>query len=84
MLSFREIHVCLQLRGKGLFETKCASLHLEKPKLQEVFLSKTNSNRHIWNKMNTSPLENPNRQAVFLSKTNSIVTGKQSDRCSCF
>jgi hypothetical protein len=34
-----EIHMFLKLRGIGLFEIKRAYLHLEKPKLQEVFLS---------------------------------------------
>jgi hypothetical protein len=35
--------VFLQLSGKGLFGKQRSYLHLEKPYLQEVFFSKTNS-----------------------------------------
>jgi hypothetical protein len=38
-----ELHVFFQLSSIGLFGTKRAYLHLEKPKLQEIFLSETNS-----------------------------------------
>jgi hypothetical protein len=40
---FGEIHMFLQLSRIGLFGTKRAYLHLEKPTLQEVFFSKTYS-----------------------------------------
>jgi hypothetical protein len=39
MVYFGEIHVFLQLNRIDLFGTKRANLHLEKPKLQGVFLS---------------------------------------------
>jgi hypothetical protein len=38
-----EIHVVIQLSLIGLFGTKKAYLHLEKPKLQEVLPLKSNS-----------------------------------------
>jgi hypothetical protein len=38
---FGDVHVFLQLSRIGLFGTKRANLHLEKPTLWEVFLSKT-------------------------------------------
>jgi hypothetical protein len=41
MVSFHKIHVFPQLRGIGLLGTKTLYLHLQKHKLQEVFLSKT-------------------------------------------
>ena len=40
---FWEIHVFLQLSWIGLFGTKSGYIHLEKSKLQEVFLSKSNA-----------------------------------------
>jgi hypothetical protein len=43
MVFLVEIHVLVQLRLIGQFGTKRAYLHLEKPKVQEVFLSKANS-----------------------------------------
>jgi hypothetical protein len=43
MVLFGEIHVFLQLCWIGWFETKTSNLHLKKTKLQEDFLSKTNS-----------------------------------------
>jgi hypothetical protein len=43
MVFFGEIHVYLPLSGIGLFGPKRAYLPLEKPKLQEEFLSNTNS-----------------------------------------
>jgi hypothetical protein len=42
IIFFQEIHVFLQLSWIGLFGTKSVFHHLENPKLQEVFLSKTN------------------------------------------
>jgi hypothetical protein len=41
MILFGEMHVFLQLRLIGLLGTKRAHLHLEKPRVQEEFLSKT-------------------------------------------
>jgi hypothetical protein len=43
IVFFGEIHFSLQLCWVGLFETNHTYLHLEIPKHQEVFLSKTNS-----------------------------------------
>jgi hypothetical protein len=43
MVFFWEINVILQLSWKGLFGTNIAYLHLENPKWQVVFLSKSNS-----------------------------------------
>jgi hypothetical protein len=43
MVFFPEIHVFLQLSSIGLFGTNGAYLHLEKPKSQDTFLSKTKS-----------------------------------------
>jgi hypothetical protein len=43
MIFFREIHVYLQLRWKGLFGTNIVYHRIEIPKLQEVSISKTNS-----------------------------------------
>jgi hypothetical protein len=40
---FGEIHVDLQLSWIGLFRVSTGYLHLETSKLQEVFLSKSNS-----------------------------------------
>jgi hypothetical protein len=40
---FGDSHVVIQLSLIGLFGIKRAYLHLEKPKLQELFLSKINS-----------------------------------------
>jgi hypothetical protein len=40
VVLFGETNVFLQLSGKCLFGANGVSLHLEKPKLQEVFLSK--------------------------------------------
>jgi hypothetical protein len=43
MHFFREIHVSLQLSRIGIFRLSTGYIHLEIPKLQEVFLSKTNT-----------------------------------------
>jgi hypothetical protein len=43
MVFFGMIHVFLQLSYIGLYGTERAYIHLEKPKLQEVLLSETNS-----------------------------------------
>jgi hypothetical protein len=43
MVFFGEMPVFLQLSWIGLFTAKRDKLHLETPKLQEVFLSKTNT-----------------------------------------
>jgi hypothetical protein len=43
MVFFGEIHGLLKISCIYLFGTKRAYVHLETPKLQEVFLSKTNS-----------------------------------------
>jgi hypothetical protein len=43
MVCFREIHVFLPFSQTGIFGVNRAYLHLVIPKLQEVFLSKTNS-----------------------------------------
>jgi hypothetical protein len=43
MVFFVEIHVFLHVSCTGLFGRKRACLYLEKAKLQEVFLSSTNS-----------------------------------------
>ena len=40
IVFFREIHVFLQLNDIGLLETNRAYLHLEKAKLQEVYVPK--------------------------------------------
>ena len=43
IVSFGEMQVFLQVRLIGLFGTKRAHLHLEKPRVQEEFFSKTAS-----------------------------------------
>jgi hypothetical protein len=40
---FGEIRVFAQLSRTGVFRTKRANVHLEKGKIQDFFLSKTNS-----------------------------------------
>jgi hypothetical protein len=47
-------------------------------------VSSTQIKRHIEAIRAYLHLETPKLQEVFLSKTHSILTGKQSDRCSCF
>jgi heme/copper-type cytochrome/quinol oxidase subunit 1 len=41
MIFFGEIYLFLQLNRIGLYRTKRRYFHLEKDKLQDVFLSKT-------------------------------------------
>jgi hypothetical protein len=40
MVFFQKIHMFLQLSCRALFGIKTAYLHIEKPKLQDIFLSK--------------------------------------------
>jgi hypothetical protein len=40
MVFFGKVHVLLQLTRTGVFGAKRAYIHLETPKLQEIFLSK--------------------------------------------
>jgi hypothetical protein len=51
MVFFGVMHVVLQLCSIVLYDKNGAYLHLEKPKLQDLFLSKTNSNLSLGNKM---------------------------------
>jgi hypothetical protein len=43
IVFFQEIPVFVQVSSRCLLEAKGADLHLEKPMLEDVFLSKTNS-----------------------------------------
>jgi hypothetical protein len=51
---------------------------------RDKYVSSTQMNRPIWNKMCISPPENPGGQAVTVSKTNSILTGKECAICYTF
>jgi hypothetical protein len=48
---------------------------------RETYISSTQLNRPIWNKMSLSSPENYDLQEVFLSKTNPTLKGKQCATC---
>jgi hypothetical protein len=92
-----EIRVFLHLSWICLVGANRAYLHLETPKLQEVFLEKlTQFSREtrcymllflsemvfFWEIHLL--LKNSDSQEVFLSNSSSVLTEKQGARCSCF